>query len=135
MDDRTFRAELQGQVSRFKADLLRAGFTRPVAQCESDVVLGLLKCRHVHVRALARALGEPISLKKTWERLRRGLSHAGSWRRVTDAHLMRQAGSIRRMRYCIMDVSDVQKPYAVRQEGLGQVRDGSWGDGDAVGIT
>jgi len=39
------------------------------------------------------------------------------------------------MRYCIMDVSDVQKPYAVWQEGLGQVRDGSRGDGDAVGIT
>lgn len=125
MEDRNFSAELQGQVSRFKGDLLRTGFSRPLARCVSDVLFALLKCRHVHVTALAQALGERISLKKTWERLRRGLARPGLWRRLLDAHLSRHAAAIRRMRYCILDVSDVQKPYARKQEGLARVRDGS----------
>jgi len=125
VEDRNFSAELQGRVSRFKGDLLRAGFSRPLARGMSDVLFALLKCRHVHVTALARALNEKISPKKTWERLRRCLARPGLWRRLLDTHMRLHAAAIRRMRYCVLDVSDVQKPYAVKQEGLAKVRDGS----------
>jgi len=57
----------------------------------------------------------------------------GLWERLIEAHLKRHAGQIRRMRYCVLDVSDVQKPYATKAEGLGLVRDGSRSAGDRVG--
>ena len=133
MDDTRFSAEIQGRVSQFKGFLLNEGFSRPMARCASEVVLALLKCRHVHVAACARALGEQISGKKTWERLRRGLSRVGLWERLTEAHLKRHAGQIRRMRYCVMDISDVQKSHATKADGLGLVRDGSKGSRDRVG--
>ena len=96
MEDRNFSAELQGRVSRFKGDLLRAGFSRPLARGMSDVLFALLKCRHVHVTALARALNEKISPKKTWERLRRCLARPGLWRRLLDTHMRLHAAAIRR---------------------------------------
>ena len=133
MDDTRFSAEIQGRVSQFKGYLLQEGFSRPVARCASEVVLGLVKCRDVRVQGLARGLGERISLKKTRERLRRGLSRVGLWEQLTEAHLKRHAGQIRRMRYCVMDISDVQKPYTTKAEGVGLVRDGSAGARDWVG--
>lgn len=76
---------------------------------------GLLKSRDVRVAACAGALGEQMSLKKTRERLRRGLSRVGLWAELIEAHLKRHAGQIRRMRYCVLDISDV--PEAVCDEG------------------
>ena len=86
----------------------------------TEVLFGLLKSRDVRVTALVRALGERISAKKSWERL-------------IEVHLKGHAGQTRRMRYCVLDISDVQKPYGTQAEGLGLVRDGSAGVQDRVG--
>ncbi len=37
---------------------------------------------------------------------------------------MKNRTGIREKRYCIIDLSDIQKPYAEQTEGLGRVRDG-----------
>jgi len=57
----------------------------------------------------------------------------GLWERLIEVHLKGHAGQIGRMRYCVLDVSDVQKPYGTQAEGLGLVRDGSAGVQDRVG--
>jgi hypothetical protein len=52
-------------------------FTKPVYKFVRRLVFGMLKARHVHVSRIARSLNEPISLKKTWERLSRQLGRTG----------------------------------------------------------
>lgn len=133
MRNRTFQGDIHGRISQFGSSLLRAGFGRPTARCLTDILFALLKCGHVHVTRLAEALQEPISTKKTWERLRRGLARAGVWERLTDAHLQNQTRQVRGMRYCVMDLSDVQKPYGKTAEGLALVRDGSAGGRNRIG--
>ena len=74
---------------------------------------------------VGRALGEPIALKKTEERLSRQLG-GKVWsgeiqRRLIDAGL----GADRRGHALVLDLSDVTKKYAEKMEHLGRVRDGS----------
>lgn len=134
MEGSTFSAEIQGRISRFKSFLIRQGFSRPQARFVADVLFALLKCRHVHVMALSRALGEKVAPKKTWERLRRGLARVSLWHKLTEAILLRYAHEIRQMPYCVIDLSDVQKEYATLAEGLALVRDGSSGKENRIGL-
>ncbi len=48
----------------------------------------------------------------------------GLWERLLSAYREQQRGVIRKMPYCIIDLSDFQKPYAEKMEGLARVRDG-----------
>ena len=84
----------------------------------------LLKEHHVHVTVLARSLGEPIAPKKTWERLNRNLSRHGIGDDVIRANMSKCANKIKLLPYCVIDVSDIQKPQATKMEGLCLVRDG-----------
>jgi hypothetical protein len=100
------------------------GFRRPEVKNIRCLLQGMLTKHDVRLSVLSRTLGEVISPKKTWERLRRTLGSVGLYDRLLAAHGKKHRSAIRKKRYCIIDLSDIQKQYAEKMEGLGRVRDG-----------
>ncbi|HDI12862.1 MAG TPA: hypothetical protein ENF64_01960, partial [Hadesarchaea archaeon] len=99
-------------------------FTRPERKFIGEMLQGLLKEPGIYLTEVARCLGEGLKLKKTWERLNRNLRREGLWERLIESHLAINSRRIRRMQYCVIDVSDIQKQEATKIEGLSWVRDG-----------
>ena len=120
-----YTVEIQKRVSEFGRGIGKKGLSRPEAKNVTSGIQAMLKVRDAHVMGLARALGEKISPKKTWERLSRSYRKDGMWKRVLEGNMALHEGQIRKKRYCIIDVSDIRKDYSRKMEGLGRVRDGS----------
>jgi len=119
-----FAPEIQQRVSGFVDFLSKQGFSRPEVKNIGSLLHGMLKRHDVHVSVLSRSLGEKIAPRKTEERLHRNLRREGLGRRLIEAHGVKNRTAIREKRYCIIDLSDIQKPYAEQMKGLGRVRDG-----------
>lgn len=122
--------EIQQRMSGYVTFLSKHGFSRPVVKNIGSLLYGMLKRHDVHVSVLGRSLGEKIAPKKTEERLHRNLRREGMWKRLLEAHAVKNRPAITEKRYCIIDLSDIQKPYANEMEGLARVRDGDksrWG--------
>jgi hypothetical protein len=117
--------EIQKRLSEIGRNLNKRGVSKPETKNMSALVRGLIQTRQVMVMPVVRVLGEKIAPKKTWERLTRNMGKEGLWERLLSAHREEQWGVIRKMPYCIIDLSDIQKHYAEKMEGLGRVRDGS----------
>ena len=117
--------EIQKRLSEIGRNLNKRGVSKPEAKSMSTLMRGLIQTRQVMVMPVVRVLGEKIAPKKTWERLTRNMSKEGLSERLLLAHVGQQVGSIREKPYCIIDLSDIQKRYAQKMEGLGRVRDGS----------
>jgi len=110
--------EVQKRIDGFGRILRDEGFSRPEVKNVTGMLYGMLKSPGV---------------QKTWERLSRNLRREGLWERLTAANIRRKRRKVRGKRYCIIDVSDIQKPEAVKMEGLSRVRDGDEsGGGDRV---
>lgn len=103
-------------------------FSKPIYNFYRQIVYGILKSRHVHLSKIARSLNEPISLKKTWERLSRQIGRQGLWEAVTAAHVRENTRSFRSKKYWVLDLTDVCKMYAEAMEGIDRVYDGSKGE-------
>jgi hypothetical protein len=116
--------EIQQRMSGFVMFLSKHGFSRPEVKNIGCLMQGMLKRHDVHVSVLSRSLGEKIAPKKTEERLHRNLRREGIGERLLEANAGRNVGAIRAKRYCIIDVSDIQKAYSEQMEGLSRVRDG-----------
>ena len=116
--------EIQRRISRYWRGLPSDRFTRPERKFIGEMLQGLLKEPGIYLTEVARCLGEGLKLKKTWERLNRNLRREGLWERLIESHLAINSRRIRRMRYCVIDVSDIQKQEATKIEGLSWVRDG-----------
>lgn len=86
---------------------------------------GVLESGEVKLSKIARALGERISLKKSTECLARHLGRADFWGEILDGLLRVQRRALQGCQYLIFDISDIQKSYATKMEGLAQVHDGS----------
>lgn len=121
---RDFAPEIQRRLSDFTRYMSAGGFSRPEVKNVGALLWGMLKRPTVQVSELSRSLEEKIAPKKTEERLHRNLRRAGLGSRLLEASAVKNGGAIRGMRYCIIDISDIQKPYAKKMEGLGTVRDG-----------
>lgn len=121
---RDFAPEIQQRMSNFVGYLSTHGFSRPEVKNIGSLLSGMLRRHAVQVSELSRSLGEEITPKKTEERLHRNLRREGLGARLVEANAAKHGGAIRRMRYCIIDLSDIQKRYAETMEGLGRVRDG-----------
>jgi len=120
------RQQLQSSINHLmdklaKTDLL----TRPVMKNIAQLLFGILAYQHVHVSKIARALPQNTTPKKTQERLRRNLNRPELDRQLLLAHHQISLQKIGRMQYCIIDISDIQKPYSITNAGLAKVRDGS----------
>lgn len=116
--------EIQRRVHGYWKSLPQESFSLPERKFIGEMLLGLLKAPGIYVTGVARSLGENLKLKKTWERLNRNVRREGLWERLTDAHLSQQSVRIRQKRFCVIDMSDVQKAEATQIEGLALVRDG-----------
>ena len=122
--------EIQKRISGFEHFLEKEGLKRPEVKFTGAILAAMLKRHHVHLTVLARSLEEKISPKKTWERLSRHISKNGLHEKLTDSNIKKNMTKIRQMRYCVLDVSDVQKIESEEMEGLSRVRDGSKKSGD-----
>jgi len=116
--------EIQQRLSGFVSILKKERFSRPEVKNIESLMSGMLKKHDVHVSVLSRSLEEKIAPKKTWERLSRTLRREGLGERVLAANTEKNRRAICEKRYCVVDLSDIQKPYAEQMEGLGRVRDG-----------
>jgi len=125
--------EIQQRISNFEKFLGKRRFSRPEVKNVGSMLYGMLKSPGVHVTGLSRSLNEDITLKKTWERLNRNLRREGLGARLTEANLHKHRSQIRKKRFCIIDISDIQKAEATQMEGLSRVRDGDRSErGDVV---
>lgn len=122
--------EIQKRISKFEHFLSKEGMKRPEVKFTLAILTSMLKEHHVHLTVLARGLEEKINPKKTWERLSRHISKYGLHDKLTGSNIKKNKAKIHQMRYCVIDVSDVQKPEAEEMEGLSRVRDGSKRAGD-----
>ena len=116
--------EIQKRISGLVNFLKGKRFSRPEVKNIESLMSAMLKKHDIHVSVLSRSLDERIAPKKTWERLSRNLRRKGLGKRVLEANTEKNLAAIREKRYCVVDVSDIQKPYAEQMEGLGRVRDG-----------
>lgn len=105
-------------------------FNKPETQFLKESVLGIMKSKSVILRRIAMELQEEIPLKKTCKRLRNHLQKEGMWRRLTKEHNKNIKHKIGKNDYAVLDISDIQKEYAQKMEGLDKVRDG---DNDNIG--
>lgn len=103
-------------------------FSRPVYKFIRDVSFGILRSGHVHLNKIGSALEEDVSLKKTTERLSSHLGRSGLDQKLTHCHLEVNKRAFGQAKYLIGDISDINKPYAEKMEGLGRVHDGSTGE-------
>lgn len=117
--------EIQKRISDFEHFLSREGLKRPEVKFTGAILTSMLKEHHVHLTVLARGLEERISPKKTWERLSRHISKDVLHEQLIGSNIKKNSAKIRKMRYCVIDLSDVQKSEAEDMEGISRVRDGS----------
>lgn len=119
-----FAPEIQSKLSRFGTKLIRSGFSGPERKNTVQMLWGMLKDRTSHVSVLSRALDEKITPKKTAERLNRNLRKRSYWKRLTVENMRQNKRAIQSKRFCIFDLSDIQKPEAKAMEGVAEVYDG-----------
>ena len=117
--------EIQKIISDFEYFLGKEGMKRPEAKFTGAILTSMLKVHHVQLATLARGMEEGISLKNTCERLNRHLAKDGFGTDLMKMNLWKNYNKIKELPYCIIDLSDIQKPEAKKMEGLGHVRDGS----------
>jgi hypothetical protein len=111
--------QISGEVSK--------GLDKTACRFISESVYGLLASQSVLLTEIGRRLEEPISLKKTEERLSRQLYKPEIWGTLHRNILSHVSSRIKADTLLILDISDINKPYAKKMEYLAQVRDGSSG--------
>jgi len=106
------------------------GLKRPEDKLISNLLYGIAESGSCHLSKIGRALKEPILLKKTIERLSRGLRDftVEDRQKLIDNYNQSIRKSIDNRTVYVIDLSDVIKPYSEKLEGLALVRDGSTGD-------
>lgn len=130
MEHRELIQTVQGKF-HYYLNRFTESFSRPDWKFINQMCFGILESGELKLSKIAQGLGEQISLKKSTERLSRHLGQVGFWESVSEGLLRVQAWSLRRCRYIVLDLSDIQKSYARKMEGLAGVHDGSK---DTVGL-
>ena len=90
-----------------------------------EMIYGIQARGSVRLTEVARALDEPISLKKTHERLSRNLADPRIGEVLGEDVLSRGSARIKEDTLLIVHPSDLTKKYAKKMEYLAEVRDGS----------
>jgi hypothetical protein len=105
------------------------GLKRPEYKLVSNMLYGISESGSCHLSKIGRALKEGISLKKTIERLSRGLSSFTEYdqRKLLDNNALIVGKYIDEKTIYVIDGSDVTKPCSNALECLGLVHDGSTG--------
>ena len=105
------------------------GLKKPESKLICNMLYGVSESGSCHLSQIGRALKEGISLKKTIERLSRGLSDFSEYeqRKLLDNNAQIVGKYINEKTIYTIDGSDVTKPSSNALECLDLVRDGSTG--------
>lgn len=117
-------AELQTRLHQYLYRFEEA-MSRPEWKCFRDLVVGMIKCRSVHLAKISRSLQSATSPEKMQERFRYHLKEGSFGAKILGNLIRIQKHARAKMDYVIIDGSDISKPYATKMEKLGLVRDGS----------
>jgi len=119
--------KLKEQIAIFSGKL-SYGLPKTARRFVEEALYGIQSRQSVRLSEIGRSLNERIPLIKTINRLSFQLSRESLWQKVTDALLRLAAPSVDRDTLLVLDLSDINKPYAKSMEYLDRVRDGSAGE-------
>jgi len=117
---------LRGKIADFSGELSK-GLPKKARKFVSEMLYGIQARQSVVLTEVARCLEEPISIKKSEERLSRQLARDGLAGILQDNLVEQAAGRIKEDTLLIIDPSDITKKYARKMQYLATVRDGSEG--------
>jgi hypothetical protein len=117
---------LREQIDYFSGELSK-GLPKTAQRFVREMVYGIQARQSVMLTEVARALEEPIRLKKSHDRLSRQLSREGLGKVLGNNLLARAARHIKEDTLLIIDPTDISKKYAKHMQYLTKVRDGSAG--------
>jgi hypothetical protein len=117
---------LREQIDYFSGELSK-GLPKTAQRFVKEMVYGIQARQSVMLTEVARALEEPIRLKKSHDRLSRQLQREGLSEALSDNLLARAAKHIKEDTLLIIDPTDISKKYARQMQYLARVRDGSAG--------
>lgn len=103
-------------------------FSKPRCKFLNQMVFGLQSAKDIKLSNIARALDEPIKLKKTEERLSRNLAAEGMDGKLNAIIAEQGASRIGRDTLIIVDPTDIRKEYAEKMPHLATIHDGSTGE-------
>ncbi len=103
-------------------------FSRPQCKFLKQMVFGLQSAKDIKLSNVARALDEPIALKKTEERLSRNLAAEGMDDKLNAIIAAQGASRIGKDTLIIVDPTDIRKEYAEKMPYLATIHDGSSGE-------
>jgi len=124
---------LAGQLKRailsFSKKICK-GIRKPEQKLMSNLLYGIAESGSCHLSKISRALKENIALKKTIERLSRGLRDFSTYeqQKLLDNYTNSVKEYVDKRTVYVIDGSDVTKPHSEHLEGLALVRDGSTGE-------
>jgi hypothetical protein len=116
--------KLREQIHKFSGELSR-GLCKARRRFVEEMIYGIQARGSVRLTEVSRALDEPISLKKTEERLSNNLADPMIREVLGDEVLSRGSSRIKDDSLLILDPSDLCKKYAKKMEYLAEVHDGS----------
>ena len=114
-----------------KAGILRfckricKGLGRPAEKLVTNMIYGVAAANNCHLTEITRALDEEITIKKTVDRLSRGLQQFEGRDVLQENYLKQLDPYIDDTTVYPIDESDLAKPYSVAMEALHDVHDGS----------
>jgi hypothetical protein len=94
----------------------------------ADILFGISRVNDCKLTEISRALEEDIPVKKTVERLRRGLRDFDAAERIKTNYLEIADKYIDGTTVFVIDGGDIAKPYSVAMEAIHPVHDGSTGE-------
>ena len=115
---------LRDQIHGFSGKL-PPRFSKPLGRFVEQMLYGILVSKDVKLSQIGRALEEPISLKKTEDRLSINLNSDGLADELQDQIACQGSRRVQRDALLILDTSDIRKVYAKKMEYLARVQDGS----------
>lgn len=108
-------------------------FSKPECRFIQEVILGILKSQSVILNQIAIHINDKISIKKTVERFSRHLSKLDFWKKLLSNHIKYVSNQVNDNGFALLDLSDIQKKYSTKMEGLEKVKDGNHKDKIGLG--
>lgn len=103
-------------------------FSKPFCKFLHQMVLGIQSARDIKLSQIARALDEPVALKKTEERLSRNIQTGGLDEKLNQIIAAEGAKRIEKDTLIIVDPTDIRKEYARKMPHLARIHDSSSGE-------
>jgi hypothetical protein len=115
---------VKGGILRFCKRICK-GLKRPAEKLVTNMLYGVASANSCHLTEIARALDEDITIKKTVDRLSRGLKEFNGREAMQENYLRQVDKYVDDTTIFPIDESDLAKPYSVAMEALHDVLDGS----------